>query len=89
MGLARGQPKGAAAQHGGGDARHNWLGLDMQVPIKLVGAPAADETDPVTVHTCTEESHGSASAGGACRDGTERVGRIWVSKGRGQRGDTA
>ena len=28
-GLSRGEPEGAAAQHGGGDASHDRLGLDV------------------------------------------------------------
>ena len=37
--LCRGQPIVAAAKHGGREARHDGLGLDMEVAVELIGAP--------------------------------------------------
>ena len=69
VGLSRGQPEGAAAEHGGGDASHDRLGLDVKISVKLVGAPAADEADPVPVDSGTEKGHGATRPGGASGDG--------------------
>ena len=68
----RGGPVGAM-EHGGGKARHGWLGVDMKVPVHLIGSPAADETNPVAIHTRAEEGRGSAGPGGAGRE--ERRGK--------------
>ena len=50
-----------ATEHGGGEARHGWLGVDMKVPVHLIEPPApADETNMVAIHTCTDEGSGTA-----------------------------
>ena len=58
----------AAAKHGGGDAGHNGLRLDMEVAVHLIGAPTSDETDAVRVDTATEHGHGAARACETRRD---------------------
>ena len=39
----------ATAEHNGGDARHDWLRLDVEVAIHLVGVPPPDEADAVRI----------------------------------------
>ena len=51
--LARIQPEGAPAQHGGGEAIHDRLGLDVEVPKKFVGPPSADHADVIAIHAGT------------------------------------
>jgi hypothetical protein len=57
---------GATTEHGGSDAGHGRLGLDMQVSVHLIGAPAPDEPDAIAVHTRAKEGHGAARPHGAC-----------------------
>ena len=67
----------AAAQHGGGDAGHEGLRLEVMITKHFVGAPAADHTDAVAVDSGAEESHGAARAGRAGGDiwrGVRRIG---------------
>ena len=52
-GLSRCELVGAAAEHGGGDASHHGLRLDVEVSKKLIGAPATDHSDAVAVNTGT------------------------------------
>ena len=58
----------ATTEHGGGHPRHDRLGLDVQVPVHLVGAPAANEADAVAVDAGTQHGHGTTGTGGTGRD---------------------
>ena len=58
----------AATKHGGGHSRHDRLGLNVQVPIHLVGAPAANEPDAIAIDAGAQHGHGATGAGGAGRD---------------------
>ena len=42
MGNCGGKPEVAAKEHGVGDVSHDGLGLDVEVPIHLVGLPVSD-----------------------------------------------
>lgn len=44
------------------------LGLHMQVAVRLVGFPPADEEDVVAVDAGAEKGHGAAGVGGAGGD---------------------
>jgi hypothetical protein len=55
--------------------------LDVKVAVHLIGPPAANETNAVTVHARTEEGSGAARPGGAGRE-ERRV----KSQGRSQGG---
>ena len=83
MGLTRGKLEAAAAEHGSGQAGHERLSLDMEVPEEFIGAPATDEANPVRIDTGAEECHGATSAGGASGDVGAGVGQIGV-EGQGQ-----
>lgn len=74
--LSRGHLVGAAAQHRCSEAVHDRLGLDVKVPIKLVGSPATDHPDALATNTRAEEGHGAAGsrrAGGHVRGAVARV----------------
>ena len=47
--LARGEPKGAAAEHLSGDTCHKRLGMDMKVPKKFVGFPTTNHANVVAI----------------------------------------
>ena len=70
MGQEGGRRKRAAgaAEHGRGDAGHGWLGLNVQVAIHLIGAPATNETDAIAVNAPAQEGHGAARPRGAGRE---------------------
>lgn len=60
MGLTGGKLKGAALKHGGGDARHDGLGFDVEMAIKLIRAPpATNELNTVAIDASTEEEGNS------------------------------
>ena len=81
--LGRGETKGAAAKHGGSEAVHDRLDLDVEVTIHLVRAPPAEQSDPVAVNTGAEEGHCPACASRAGGDVGHCVGRVRME---GQRG---
>ena len=58
----------AAAEHCGGDAGHDRLGLHVQVAIHLVRLPTSNEADPIAVDARAEEGHRPSGACGPCRD---------------------
>ena len=72
----RGETEGAAAKHGGGEACHDGLGLNVKISIHFVGAPAPDEADAVTVGAGAEKGHGAAGARGPDGDVGDGVGRV-------------
>lgn len=57
MGLTGRKLKGATAKHGGGDPRHDGPGLDVEIAIKLIRAPATNESNAVAIDASTEEGH--------------------------------
>ncbi len=70
--LPRCESEGATTEHGGG------LGLHVEITIKLIRAPTADEPDPIAVDASAEEGHGSAGPRGTGRDGAGRIGGIRI-----------
>ena len=58
--LARCEAKIAATQHGGCEAVHDGLGLDVEISKHLVRPPAADEAQPITIDAGTQKRHGAA-----------------------------
>lgn len=67
----------AATEHGGCDTGHDWLRLNVQVAVHLVGPPAADKANAVAIDARAEHGHGTAGAGGPGRE---------VARGNAQRG---
>ena len=67
-GLSRCQAESAAAQHGGGEASHDRLCLNVKIPVHFVRAPPAKQTDAVAIHSRAQKGHSTASAGGADGD---------------------
>ncbi|CAJ1953577.1 unnamed protein product [Cylindrotheca closterium] len=55
----------AALKHHGGEALHNWLGLDMEVAKHGVTFPASNELDGVAIDVGAEKGHGTARTKGA------------------------
>ena len=53
---------------GRGHPRHHCLGLNVQIPVHLVGAPAANEADAIAVDSVTHHGHDAAGGGGPGRD---------------------
>ena len=69
--------KVAASKHLGSKISHDRLGLYMQVSQHLVGAPAPEETNAISIDVCAQECHGAGRSKGAGGDvgGEETVGR--------------
>jgi hypothetical protein len=67
-GLSGCKPEGTAAEHGGCEASHHWLSLDVEIPIHFIGPPSAKQTDAVRVDTRTKQRHRAACACGTNGD---------------------
>ena len=58
----------AALQHFVSKTRHDWLGLQVEVPKHCVALPVADEFDGVGVNITIEQCHGATCSKGASTD---------------------
>ena len=61
----------AAAKHGGSNASHDRLSLNVEVAVDFVGPPASDEADAIGTDTATEKRHRAARTGGGIEVGQE------------------
>ena len=55
-------------EHGGGDAVHDWLRLNVEVPVELIRAPPVDEANAVAINPGAHEGHGAAGPSRPCRN---------------------
>ena len=56
----------AALKHSGRKIPHDWFRLNMEVAEHLVGLPAAEEPDAITIDISAEEGHSTGSAKETC-----------------------
>ena len=73
---SRRKAKIAAPKHGGREAVHDGLRLDVKVSEHFVRSPTSDHAQAVAVNARAEQRHGAARTGGADRDVAQRIRRV-------------
>ena len=76
--LGRREAEIAASEHGGREAVHDRVSLNVKVTEHFVGFPTSDHAEDVAIDAGAQKGHGAAGPGGADGHVGQSVGRVGV-----------